>query len=166
MSGRIQVKQVVTHGGKKLEENYKNVTGKYQQEIYCGISNDSVEKVAHPVNTHSTSMSRRVYDDEECRAVFNEGVGCCNVDTERKEKNVPYISESPAKATLMVRDPWNMQNWYSSKGRSGNTITFGIGVCYGHFFQRPARRDILGRDPKWTIRKTPKANCTRLQKER
>ena len=110
MSGGTQVNQVVTHGGSKFEENYKNVAGKDQQEIYCGISNNRVKKATDPVNTHNTSMSRRVYDNEEGRAVFNEGVGCCNVDTERKENNVPYTSESPAKVTLMVRNPRNIQN--------------------------------------------------------
>jgi len=71
------------------------------------------------------------------------------------ENDVPYISESEAAVTLMDRDPWNIQKWYSSKGRSGITITFEIAVCPGRFFQRPARRDILGRDAKWTTRNIP-----------
>jgi len=71
------------------------------------------------------------------------------------ENDVPYISESEAAVTLMVRDPWNIQKWYSSKGRSGITTTFGIGICPGHFFQRPARRDILGGDAKWITRYIP-----------
>jgi len=71
------------------------------------------------------------------------------------EIDVPYISESAAAVILIVRDPWNIQNWYSSKGRSGSTITFGIGVCHGHFFQRSARRDIPGCDAKWTTRYIP-----------
>ena len=82
MSGGTQVNQVVTHGGSKFEENHENVTGKDQQEIYCGVFNNRVDKATYPVNTHRTSISRRIYDDEEGRAVFTEGVDCCNTDTE------------------------------------------------------------------------------------
>jgi len=82
MSGGAQVNQVVTHWGSEFEENHKNVTGKDQQEISGSIFNDRVEKATHPVNTHSTSMSHRIYNNEKGRAVFTEGVGCCNTDTE------------------------------------------------------------------------------------
>ena len=43
------------------------------------------------------------------------------------ECDVPYINESEAAVTLMVRDPWNIQKWYSLKGRSGITITLELG---------------------------------------
>jgi len=82
MSGGTQVNQVVTHGGSKFEENHENVTGKNQQEIHCGVFNNRIDNATHLANTDRTSISRRIYDDEEGRAVFTEGVGCCNVDTE------------------------------------------------------------------------------------
>jgi len=82
MSGGTQVNQVVTHRGSKFEENHENVTGKDQQEIYCGVFNNRVDKATHPMGTHRTSISRRIYNNEEGRAIFTEGVGCCNVDTE------------------------------------------------------------------------------------
>jgi hypothetical protein len=81
-------------------------------------------------------------------------------------EDVPYTSESTLKVISPGRHRWNRQNWYSSKGRSGSTRAFGIGVCFGHFPQRPARRDIPGRNAKRTARYVPKANCTKLQKER
>jgi len=43
------------------------------------------------------------------------------------ENDIPYINESEAAVTLMVRDPWNIQKWYWSKGRSGITITLELG---------------------------------------
>ena len=71
-----------THRGEKFKENHENVTGKYRQEIHRGFFNDRVEKALHTADTHTTSISRRIYDDEEDRDVFNERVGRCI--------NVPY----------------------------------------------------------------------------
>ena len=58
MSGGTQVGQMVTHRGKKLEENHKKLTNKYYQEIYGSIFNNLVKKALHTVSTHKTPMSR------------------------------------------------------------------------------------------------------------
>jgi len=61
---------VVTHGGKKFEENDENVNSKDQQEISSGILNDRVEEAPHTASTHNTPMSRRIYDNQEGRGIF------------------------------------------------------------------------------------------------
>jgi hypothetical protein len=103
MSGGTQVGRVVTHRGQEFEEKHEKVTSKDQQEIYRGIFHDRVEKALHTTNTHKTSMSRRIYDNEEGRDVFSEGVGRCDADAERREGT--YHTLANARKISLWRSP-------------------------------------------------------------
>ena len=61
----MRVDWAVTHRREKFEKNQKKMTGEDYQEIHAGISDDIVEKVWHAMETHISSISRRIYYNKE-----------------------------------------------------------------------------------------------------
>lgn len=91
VSGGKQVGRVVTHRREKFKENPKKVASKNYQEIRGGTSNNIIQKARHAVSAHKTLIFCRIYDNEESQRVFNkEGVGGCDMDTERLEGRTIY----------------------------------------------------------------------------
>ena len=73
MSGRERVGREVTHSRQKIKENHKQFAGKNHQEIDGGVLNNISEERLYTSSMYMTPFSSRKYDNEESRAVFDEG---------------------------------------------------------------------------------------------
>ena len=73
MSGRERVRREVTHSRQKIKENHKQFAGKNHQEIDGGVLNNISEERLYTSSMYMTPLSSRKYDNEESRAVFDEG---------------------------------------------------------------------------------------------
>ena len=69
--GHLSKIACITHGGKKQEEQKKELTGEYEHEIYGCASQDGIQKVRNARKSYRWSPSSDG-NDYECNNVYND----------------------------------------------------------------------------------------------